>query len=111
MALWWILLYNAKARYSNGGELISCVIGSKLNYVISIDSWLTPVTCLKYGDSCASQLRIKSEYHNNIIIFRNADNVSIGDEVLVPVYDKLVPTKVIDTSDLILQGTCCCLEL
>ena len=36
--------------------------------------------------------------------FRYADQVSVGDEVLIQGYDKLLPTKVINTSDLMLQG-------
>ena len=35
---------------------------------------------------------------------RYADNLSIGDEVLVPTDDKLTSTKVIHVSTLVMQG-------
>ena len=36
--------------------------------------------------------------------FRYADQVSIGDEVLVETIGQLIPTKVIDVSDFIMKG-------
>ena len=42
----------------------------------------------------------------HLFIFRYADRVSVGDEILAQVNDEMVPTKVINVSNLILQGDC-----
>ena len=36
--------------------------------------------------------------------FRYANDVSVGDELLVQGNEKLIPTKVVDITDLIMQG-------
>ena len=38
------------------------------------------------------------------VFFRNADQLTIGDELLVQGNNELVPTKVISVSNLIMQG-------
>ena len=41
----------------------------------------------------------------SIFSFRHADQVSIGDEVLVEENDDMMPAKVVNVSTLVLQGT------
>ena len=47
----------------------------------------------------------KYQIHCNVFIsFRYADQVSVGDEVLLQVNDELTPVKVTHVSNIILQG-------
>ena len=39
-----------------------------------------------------------------ILLFRYADNISVGDEVLVEGNDKLTPLRVINVSNIMMQG-------
>ena len=63
--------------------------------------------CIKYK----KEMCIKSKHANNILTLDNADQISVGDEVLVQGYDKLIPTKVMNTFDVMLQGICCYLKV
>ena len=57
--------------------------------------------------SCVTHCQNKNkQITNNIFCSRFADQVSVGDEVMVLDNDKLRPEKVINISDLIMQGNC-----
>ena len=43
-------------------------------------------------------------HYSNMLSYRYADQVSVGDEVMVLRKDKLMPAKVMDVSSLIVQG-------
>ena len=43
-------------------------------------------------------------HYSNMLSYRYADQVSVGDEVMVLRNDKLMPAKVMDVSSLIVQG-------
>ena len=59
-----------------------------MSYSFSIPSWLWPLPYLVKG----------------IVSFRFADDISVGDEVLVETNNKLTPVKVIDVSTLVMEG-------
>ena len=54
--------------------------------------------------SCQKYFKKLSIYLFISCYFRYANDVSVGDELLVQGNEKLIPTKVVDITDLIMQG-------
>ena len=69
-----------------------------------------------YNFVIGSQVHIYSKYVSNThanhdfiqLIFRYANQISVGNEVLVKVNDKLIPTKVIKIASMKVQGIPLC---
>ena len=59
-----------------------------MSYSFSIPSWLLSLPYLVKG----------------IVSFRFADDISVGDEVLVETNNKLTPVKVVDVFTLVVEG-------
>ena len=51
-----------------------------------------------------SETKKNETYHNNMLWYRYADQVSVGDEVMVLRNDKLMSAKVMNVSSFIMQG-------
>ena len=51
-----------------------------------------------------SNLHLKYTLYINMLLYRYADQVRVGDEVMILRNDKLMPTKVMNVSSLIMQG-------
>ena len=50
------------------------------------------------------KIKENERHYNNMLLYRYASQVSVGDEVLVLRNDELMPVEVVNVSSLIMQG-------
>ena len=56
-----------------------------------------------FNIKCAFEFKAN---YSALLSYRYADQVSVGDEIMVVTNDKLMPTRVTNVSSLIMKGSC-----